>query len=44
MAYRRPQGLLVVSSSQLVVLVTSFFVALGAGTNYVRWLASLLNN
>ena len=36
MAYRRPRGLLVMSSSQLTVLVTSFFVALGAGTNYVR--------
>ena len=41
MAYRRPRGL---TSSQIAVLVASFFVALGAGTNYVRWLASLLNN
>ena len=40
MAYR-PRGL---SSTQITVLVASFFVALGAGTNYVRRLTSLLNN
>ena len=45
MAYRRPRGLIFSSSSaQITVLVASFFVALGAGTNYVCWLASLLNN
>ena len=45
MAYRRPRGFILPSlTPQITVLVASFFVALGAGTNYVRWLASLLLN